>query len=82
MFLSKKNLLFLLLGVEIMMLGIIFLVLTVFDSICLFNFFNYTIVLQFLTLVVAESAIGLTLLLLLSKSCGTVRLTYLNKLKG
>lgn len=81
-FFTKRNLLLLMLGIETMMLGLIILSLSSFLSICLVNPFNYLIVFKLLTLVVSESVIGLILVLLLSKSFGSIDIYKLNKLKG
>lgn len=81
-FFTKRNLLLLLLGIETMMLGIIFFLLSSFNEMCLFNSFNYSIVFTVLTLIISESVVGLSLVLLLSKSFNSIDLLKLNKLKG
>jgi len=81
-FFTKKNLLLIMLGVEIMMLSIIFFVLSCFNSICFLNSYNFLIVFVLLTIVVSESVIGLVLILLLSKHFGSIDLKKLNKLRG
>ena len=81
-FFTKKNLLLLMLGIELMMLGIIFFVLSSFNSICFLNPYNFLITFSLLTLVISESVIGLILVLLLSKRFGSIDLSKLNKLKG
>jgi NADH:ubiquinone oxidoreductase subunit K len=78
----EKNLLLIMLGIEVMMLGLIFIVLGSFNSFFLISTFNYSLVFVILTLVVAESVIGLVLILLLSKLLGSINLFKLSKLKG
>lgn len=81
-FSTEKNLLLIMLGIEVMMLGLIFIVLAACSSFFILDAFGYSIVFVILTLVVSESVIGLVLILLISKSLGSINLYKLNKLKG
>ena len=81
---SKNNLLLMMLGLEMLMLACIYSSLTWFEIICSFtqNDIDYTCVIVFLTIVVSESAVGLTLIILLSKNLKNLSMLSLSKLKG
>ena|SRR3989338_2424885 len=83
--LSKNNLLLMMLGVEMLMLSSITFLLLCFEP---FSFGvnvhinHFSVVIILLTIVVSESAIGLTLVMLISRDLNGLNMGNLSKLKG
>ena len=78
--LNNKNLLILMLNIELMFLGICFLFLLISTNPLYFNAQIYTLII--LSIAAAESAIGLGLLILAYKNRRSISFSVFNELKG
>jgi NADH-quinone oxidoreductase subunit K len=80
MILNRKNLILIIMSIEILLLSVNFLF--ILFSMNLDDFFGQIISLFILTVAAAESAIGLAILVIYYRINGNIAITNLNQLKG
>ena len=80
MILNRKNLILIIMSIEILLLALNFLF--IYFSMALDDFMGQIIALLVLTVAAAESAIGLALLVIYYRIHGNISITQLNLLKG
>ena len=79
-FLNRKNIIILLMSIELMLLSINFNF--IIFSVFLDDILGQLFALLVLTVAAAESAIGLALLVIYHKTRGNIQIEYMNQLKG
>nr|AJF36662.1 NADH dehydrogenase subunit 4L [Gefionella okellyi] len=79
-FLNRKNIIIIIMSIEIMLLGINLFFIT--TSILYNSIVGQIFTIFILTIAGAESAIGLALLIMLYKIRGSISIEYLNLMKG
>ncbi len=77
---NRKNIITILMSVELMLLSINFYF--VISSISLEDIFGQIFSIYVLTVAAAESAIGLAILVIHHRLCGTIAVEFMNKIKG
>jgi NADH-quinone oxidoreductase subunit K len=78
--LNRKNLILIIMSIEILLLSVNFLF--ILFSMTLDDFFGQVISLFILTVAAAESAIGLAILVIYYRIRGNIDITFLNLLQG
>ncbi len=79
-FLNRKNILIMVMSIELMLLSVN--ILFIFFSIALDDLLGQIVSLFILTVAAGESAIGLALLVIYYRVRGTIRVEYINLIKG
>jgi NADH-quinone oxidoreductase subunit K len=79
-FLNRRNILVMLMSIELLLLAVNLLLLTF--SVCLDDLVGQVFALLILTVAAAESAIGLALLVIYYRVRGTIQVEFISLLKG